>query len=77
MPLDSSVQIGGQLALTLASLYLPGSGPAISGLAAVFAAVKTYNEGNGHAPDYVPTREEWDAFIADRESKRIPGTPPG
>lgn len=72
MPLDPRVQIGGQLALTLASLYLPGSSQAVSGLAAVFAAVKAFQEVNGRGPDYVPTREELDAFIADREAKRIP-----
>lgn len=71
MSLDPKVQIGGQLALTLASLYLPGSGQAISGLAAVFAAVQAYNEQNGNPPGSVPTVEDLQAFIDDRKSKRI------
>lgn len=69
---SSALQIGGQLALTLASLYLPGSSQAVSGLGAVFAAVQAYNATRGRPADYVPTREELDAFIAEREGKRIP-----
>lgn len=75
MPLDPKVQIGAQLALTLASLYLPGSGQAISGLTAIFAAIQQFNASSGRAPDYVPSREELDAFIADRESKRMTEVP--
>lgn len=74
MPLPVEVQIGSQLALSLASIYLPGSGQAVSALAAVYAAVQAYNAQAGKPDDHVPTREEWDAFIAGREAKRIDRT---
>jgi hypothetical protein len=70
---DPRIQIGTQLALTLASLYIPGAGPAVSGLAAVLTAVRAYNEANARPQDHVPTPEELDAFIASRLARRIPG----
>jgi hypothetical protein len=70
---NPALEIGSKLALTLASLYVPGAGPAVTGLAAVFEAVKQFQSTNGRDPAYVPTREELDAFIAERESKRIVG----
>ena len=70
--MNPALDIGSKLALTLAALYVPGAGPAVSGLAAVFEAVKQFNAASGRDPAYVPTREEIDAFIAEREAKRIP-----
>jgi hypothetical protein len=70
---------GAKLAATLATLYIPGSGPAVSGLAALIAAIAAYNADNGKPADYVPTHEELQAFISAREAKRIttPGERPG
>lgn len=73
MPLNSTLEIGADLAIALAGIYVPQAGQTISALSAVLSAVNAYNEQNGKPADYVPTREEWDAFIAERESKRIPG----
>lgn len=76
MSLDPTVQIGAQLAIALAGIYAPGAGQTVTALSAIFAAVQQYNANNGKPADYVPTREDWDLFIADRESKRIPPNPP-
>lgn len=72
MPLDPKIQAGAQLAIALAGVYLPGSGQAVTALSAIFAAVQQFNAANGRPPEYVPSREDWDSFIADRESRRIP-----
>lgn len=66
------IQAGSQLAVGLAGLFIPGAGPAVSGLAALMAAIAELNKRKGRAPDYVPTLAELDAFIAEREGKRIP-----
>lgn len=75
MPLDPKIQIGAELAIGLAGLFIPGT--TTTALAAIYAAVRQWNADNGKPEDYVPTREEWDAFIAERESRRIPPAPTG
>lgn len=85
MPVDTQIlQAGGQLAVGLAGLVIPGAGPAVSGLSALMAAINEYNRDNGKPADYVPSREELQAFIADRRAQQIatPGhredtNPPG
>lgn len=73
--MNPNLQIGTQLALALAALYLPSSdksGKAVTGLTALMAAIAAFNAQNGRPADYVPSREEIDAFIASREARRIP-----
>lgn len=72
MPFDPAIlNAGAQLAMGLASVFLPGSGPAVSGLAALVAAINQYNADSGQPADYVPTHDELQAFIIAREAKRI------
>jgi hypothetical protein len=71
MPLDPKVDIAAQLALALAGIYLDPSDKTTSLLAALFGAVKSFNESNGLPADYVPTKEEWEAEALAREAKRI------
>lgn len=76
MPFDPAIlTAGGQLAAGLAAVFIPGSGPAISGLSALIAAVNQYNADNGKPADYVPTHDELQAYLIAREAKRI--THPG
>lgn len=72
MPLDPRIDAGAALAIALAGVYLPGSGQTVSALGALFAAVKSVNESNGKPADYVPSADELNEFIVDRESRRIP-----
>jgi len=72
MPLDPKLEIGAQLALTLASLFVPGSDKAVTGLGALFAAVKSYNASTGKEEGYVPSHDELTAFIDYRKSRHIP-----
>lgn len=72
MPLDPKIEIGAELAIALAGVYYPQAGESVSALTAIFAAVQAYNAQSGKPEGYVPTREEWDAFIAEREARRIP-----
>ena len=70
--MDPILEIGLKLAGALAGIYIPGSGPAVSGLAALMAAMAELNKRKGRDPAYVPTVAELDEFIAERQSKRIP-----
>lgn len=71
MPLSTPAEIGAQLALALAGVYLDPSDKTVSLLTALFAATKSFNESSGMPTDYVPTKEEWEAEAAAREAKRI------
>lgn len=72
MDTNTIMQIGMPLATALASVYAPGGSQTISALAAVVAVVAEYNKARAQPASYVPTHEELTAFIAERESKRIP-----
>jgi len=72
MPLDPRLDAVTALAIALAGIYAPGAGQTVTALSALFAAVKSFNLSAGRAADYVPTKEDWEKFIAERESKRIP-----
>jgi hypothetical protein len=77
MPLDpKALQVGSQLAVGLAGIFLPGA--AVSGLGAVLAAVNEYNASKSGDLNYVPSQEELQAFIDERRSRRIetPGERP-
>lgn len=72
MSLDPNIlNAGAQLAVGLAAVFIPGSGPAVSGLSALVAAINQYNADNAKPADYVPTHEELQAFIIAREARRI------